>query len=216
MARRRRSLVFLVVLMLHAALVLLATRPAQQRISMAAGSAEPLVLLHLQAPARGTGAVSPAPPAGRVELPKHTQSPREAVAHEATQTPKPDSRTPDIQADVQAPANQTPDIDWISQVRLAAQSSVAAAEQESRYRDLSKLSTAQREWIKKNHMEPALPGIAWTHPRVEIDNGLPIIWINDHCVAVPALMMMVFCGIGHIEANGDLFKHMRDPRDPSE
>jgi hypothetical protein len=216
MARRRRSLVFLVVLMLHAALVLLAARPAQQRVPPTAHAVEPLVLLYLHAPAAGTGAAAPAAPAGRVETPKHTQSRGEAVAHEATPVPKPDLQPPDLQADVQPPANPPLDIDWISQVHLAAQSSVAAAEQAGRYRDLSKLSTAQQDWIKKNHLEPAVPGIAWTHPRVEFDNGLPIIWINDHCVAVPALMMMVFCGIGHIEANGDLFKHMHDPREPSD
>ncbi len=29
-------------------------------------------------------------------------------------------------------------------------------------------------------------------------------------VAIPFLMMMVFCKIGHIEPKGDLFEHMRD------
>jgi hypothetical protein len=62
-------------------------------------------------------------------------------------------------------------------------------------------------------MEPMPPGIEWTHPRFEFDrhSGLPILWINDHCVLVT---LMVFCGIGHIEANGELLKHMRDPHDP--
>jgi len=57
------------------------------------------------------------------------------------------------------------------------------------------------------------PGIAWTHPRFEFDRstGLPVLWINDHCVMIT---LLVFCGIGHIEANGDLFKHMRDPHAP--
>jgi len=27
-------------------------------------------------------------------------------------------------------------------------------------------------------------------------------------------MFLVFCHIGHIEANGDLFKHMHDPAAP--
>jgi hypothetical protein len=35
-----------------------------------------------------------------------------------------------------------------------------------------------------------------------------LIWINDHCVL---FTLMVFCGIGKIEVNGELFKHMRDP-----
>lgn len=54
----------------------------------------------------------------------------------------------------------------------------------------------------------------WTqvYPRFEFDrhSGLPIFWINDHCVLVT---LLVFCSIGHIEANGDLLKHMRDPQD---
>lgn len=80
-----------------------------------------------------------------------------------------------------------------------------------RYRDLSALSPEQLDWIKRNRMEPAPPGIAWTHPRVQFDknSGLPMIWINDRCVLV---VLIVFCGIGRIEHNGDLFKHMGDAR----
>jgi hypothetical protein len=59
-------------------------------------------------------------------------------------------------------------------------------------------------------VQPAPPGIEWHHPRFEFDRstGLPIFWINDHCVLVT---VMVFCGIGHIEPNSHLFDHMRDP-----
>jgi hypothetical protein len=57
-------------------------------------------------------------------------------------------------------------------------------------------------------LEPAAPGIPWQRPRVEITpGGLPVIWINERCVLV---IVMVFCGIGHIEADGGLFNHMRD------
>jgi len=61
-------------------------------------------------------------------------------------------------------------------------------------------------------MAPMPPGIEWRHPRFEFDrnSGLPVLWINDHCVLVT---LIVFCGIGKIEANGDLFKHLRDPHD---
>ncbi len=61
---------------------------------------------------------------------------------------------------------------------------------------------------------PAIPpGIPWNHPRLEFDrnSGLPMLWINDHCVLIT---LIVFCGIGHIEPNGDLLEHMRDPHDP--
>jgi hypothetical protein len=64
-------------------------------------------------------------------------------------------------------------------------------------------------------MEPVPPGIPWAHPRVEYtEGGLPIIWVNDHCVVVPMMMFLMFCKVGHIEANGDLFKHMQEPREP--
>lgn len=113
------------------------------------------------------------------------------------------------------PAPPQPKIDWEREAELAAQNAVAAAEKQGNYRDLSALSAAQLSWVRRNHLEPAPPGIAWTHPRVEIQKGgLPIIWINDHCIAVPVMMLMVFCKIGHIEANGGLFDHMRDPRNP--
>ena len=62
-------------------------------------------------------------------------------------------------------------------------------------------------------MRPMTPGLQWTHRRVQFDRdtGLPMVWINDHCVLVT---VFVFCAIGKIEANGELFKHMRDPTDP--
>jgi hypothetical protein len=58
-------------------------------------------------------------------------------------------------------------------------------------------------------MQPMTSHIQWNHPRYEFDQstGLPILWINDHCVMVT---VMVFCAIGHIEANGEMFKDMRD------
>jgi hypothetical protein len=108
-------------------------------------------------------------------------------------------------------APQRPDIDWQREAELAAQNAVADAEREGNFRDLSSLTPLQRDWITRNHMEPAPPGIHWQHPRVQfIDRGvpIPIIWINDRCVLI---IPLVFCGIGHISANGDLFEHMRDP-----
>lgn len=87
---------------------------------------------------------------------------------------------------------------------------MANAEREPSYRDLSALSVEQLSWIKRNHMELAAPGIKWHHRRVEFDpdSGLPIVWLGDHCVLIT---VFVFCRIGHIESNGDLFKRMRDP-----
>jgi hypothetical protein len=41
---------------------------------------------------------------------------------------------------------------------------------------------------------------------------MPIVWINDHCVLV--MFIIPLCNFGHDGPNGDLFKHMRDPKPP--
>ena len=112
-------------------------------------------------------------------------------------------------------APDLPMIDWAKEAELAIQNAIANTGKENGYRNLSALTPEQLTWVRQNHLEPAAPGIAWTYRRVEIaEGGFPIIHINDHCVAIPFLMMMVFCKIGHIEPKGDLFEHMRDQHNP--
>jgi hypothetical protein len=162
------------------------------------GSYEPLVLMFLP---------RKAPAAAVVTLPPAAES-----SHAATRPSKHEA-APDNA--ISTPLTEPPPPDWAHEAELTAQNSVAADEREKSYRDLSGLSPAQRSWIKQNHMEPVRPGIPWKHPRVEYtEGGLPIIWVNDQCVIVPLMAMMMFCKIGRIEPNGDLFKHMRDPHEP--
>ena len=198
--RDRRPLVFLAVLVSHAVIVLLLTRAARQPISPQNDSLEPLVVMFLHDGARAvTNAVTPRRP----DVSPPTVPGVPALKLE----PVPDGAT---EAPPEAPPSA---IDWQHEAELAARNGVADAEKQRNYRDLSALSAEQLSWAKKNHMEPAAPGIQWTHPRFEFDahSGLPVFWINDHCVLVT---LMVFCGIGHIESNGELFKHMGDPHDP--
>ena len=108
-----------------------------------------------------------------------------------------------------------PPVDWGKEAEIASKNAIKNAETRDAYRDLSALSPAQLNWVRKNHLEPAAPGIQWKYRRVEVTEvGFPIIHINDHCIAVPFLMMMLFCRIGYIEPKGDLFDHMRDPHSP--
>jgi hypothetical protein len=198
--RDQRPLVFLAVLIWHAMIVLLLTRAARQPISPQNDSLEPLVVMFLHDGARAvTNAVTPRRP--------DVSPPTVPGAPALKLEPVPDGTT-------EAPPEAPPSvIDWQHEAELAARNGVADAEKQRNYRDLSALSAEQLSWAKKNHMEPAAPGIQWTHPRFEFDahSGLPVFWINDHCVLVT---LMVFCAIGHIEASGDLFKHMGDPHDP--
>jgi hypothetical protein len=103
----------------------------------------------------------------------------------------------------------TPPIDWTLEAELAAKDSLAKAEKEKNFRNLAGLSAGQLEWVRRNHMEPTTSHIEWNHPRFELDRstGLPVLWINDHCVMVT---VMVFCAVGHVETNGNVFKDMRE------
>jgi hypothetical protein len=182
-------------------IVLLVIREARLVISSSNNPDEPLVLMLLHDRAQAaTDAVTPR---------RAAISPHAAVSKNPTVIPEP---VPDNSITVPPEAPPQPKIDWEREAELAAQNGVASAEKQKNYRDLSALSPAQLSWIKRNHMEPMPPGIQWHHPRFEFDrnSGLPVLWINDHCVLVT---LMVFCGIGKIEANGDLFKHLRDPHD---
>jgi hypothetical protein len=188
-----RPLVLLAVLMLHAAIVLLLIRPARL-LTNSGTSDEPLLLMLLHSrtlPATEVATPRPAP-ASKARSAKRAPAPAPGNAITAPEAPP------------------QPGVDWQHEAELAAQEAVADAEREGNFRDLSSLTPLQLDWIKRNHMEPAPPGIHWKRPRVEVTpGGLPIIWINERCVLV---IVMVFCGIGHIEASGDLFNHMRDPR----
>jgi hypothetical protein len=190
-----RPLVFLAVLLSHLLVVLVVIRTSRQGLSPSESADEPLVVMVLH---------------DKVPLVAGGMKPRAPTLHARTATPEPvpgnSITTP--------PVPPPPKIDWEQEVQLAAQKSIADADKEKSYRDLSALSAAQLDWAKRNHLEPAPPGIQWNHPRVEVQSGLPVIWINDRCVMIPVMMLAVFCSIGHIEPRGDLFKHMRDPHDP--
>jgi hypothetical protein len=113
------------------------------------------------------------------------------------------------------PAEPPPRIDSGKEAEQATADAIANTEKQSTYRNLSALSPEQRSWLRENQMKPAAPGIPWKYHRVEVtEGGFPIIHINDHCVAIPLMMFMVFCKVGHIEPQGDLFDHMRDPHNP--
>jgi hypothetical protein len=162
---------------------------------------KPLVLLLLPHRARATADVStPRRPAGQQQLTTskaHASKPAASTNNSITVAPEP------------------PKLDLEKEAELAIQNAIANTGKDNGYRNLSALSPEQLSWVRQNHLEPAEPGIPWKYRRVEItEGGFPIIHINDHCVAIPLLMMMVFCKIGHIEPKGNMFEHMRDPHDP--
>jgi len=197
--REWRPLILLAVLVSHVIVVNFVMRAARLVIASPTGFDQPLILMFLphRAPAQHA-ALKPRGPESAASRPPSTGE------------PTPDTVVPPLDT-----ATTQPWTDWEHEAELAAQNGVAAAEHDKNYRNLAGLSPQQLAWIKRNHMEPVPPGIPWRHPRVEYsEGGLPIIWVNDHCVVVPMMMFMMFCQVGRIEANGDLFKHMHDPHEP--
>jgi hypothetical protein len=207
-ARGRRSLILVAVIIAHLAVVLLAVRTGRQRSFPAIDTMPPLILLTLTGSPRTESTPASARSAPRVAT--AARRPRAAETHASVpaETNLPEANSPE--------APPAPAIDWEEEAHRAVQNFELDAEKQKRFRNLAGLSAQQLDWIKRNHMEPMPAGVEWHHHRVQFDkdSGLPVIWINDNCVIVAPLMIMVFCRIGHIEANGGLFNHMRDPHDP--
>jgi hypothetical protein len=183
--------------MCHAGGVWLIIRAASSSNPVSTPANDSIVLLVLPQEAPVSATV-PAPVASRKR--------QKAVADVAGASPSEPPASPSVDA-----SPEPPQVDWDNEIELAAKSAMAATGRENAYRNLAALSPEQLAWVRHNQLEPAAPGIAWKYRRVEItEGGFPIIHINEHCVAIPLMMMMVFCKIGHIEANGKLFEHMRD------
>lgn len=62
------------------------------------------------------------------------------------------------------------------------------------------------------------PQFDWDYARTHRVETLPqgglVINLNDNCALLLAPFPMAICGIGKRKANGDLFRHMRDPDQP--
>ncbi len=187
----RRASAFFAVLLAHLVLVGLMMR-ASRLVVLMPKTDQPFTLLLL--PREAPRATEPGAPARPSRPPPKRLRPSEAASANAPSPPPVAPTQPD----------------WEHEAELAAQNSVAARERAENYRDLSGLSATQRDWITRNHMESAQPGIVWRRPRVEYSDGIPVIRINEHCVSVPVMLFMVFCKIGHIEPNGDMLDHMGD------
>lgn len=208
--RAQRIAIFLLVFLLHGLLIAVLIRERQRVLFSKHDSSEALLVYFLP------GESSPDHDALEAESPlqvvRRNNVPRGVL--QITKRPSANAPNASITPPIET-ATPTPQIDWQHELELAAQNRVADEEAEKTYRDLSKsMSPSQVDWLKQHHMEPATPGLTWKTPRVEVTKeGMPIVHINDHCVLVPLLFVpMVFCSIGHIEPNGDLFKHMRDPQ----
>jgi hypothetical protein len=191
--------VWLIVILAHAALIaaMLLSRPRLSRERR-----NPVTFLSLQLLLNDSA---------KIGAPRSTVQIDSAASHPSI---VPDLSLPPILLDNNAitlspTEQQQQPIDWDRESALAVESSIAQAAKEQNYRDLSGLTPEQRDWVKKNHMEP-MPGFQWDRNsrREMLRHG--IVKLNDYCVLI---VVMPFCRFGaKIQYNGDLFKDMRDPK----
>jgi len=196
----RWNSILLAVFVATGAMVLLATRATRQMMSAPFSVADSLLLLLL--PQAVPNRANPLEVRRGVELkrsraPRHEPPPERAFPHDVISLPD--------------TAHRPPPVDWAREADASVQDSLAEQDKESSYRNLSRLSAAQLDWVRRNQMVPMSPSFQWDHRRRDNGNPLGVIWIGQHCALV---WLIPFCRIGHIEANGELFEHMQDPKEP--
>jgi hypothetical protein len=197
----RRLLVITVVAALHAGVcwvLLKATWPL--KIGTTASSLE-LTYLTLGMPE--SVARRPAPAA-------RSQPVRQSVATPALNQPRPLS-----QPSAAAPAEEDnaihPPVDWANELNRTAREVASGT------------SAPQPRVFGAPHVAPAPPAKApefgWSYSRthrVETGPGGTAVHLGDHCVIAFTPLPFPVCKLGKKEANGDLFKHMRDPPQPGD
>jgi len=197
--RARRLWVIAVVAALHTAVYwvfLEATRPPKIR---AATSGLELTYLTLVVPDSATTRPAPAPPSQPLE--------RQSVAAPPSSRPRRASQPSAAAAASSEEDNAIhPPIDWANELSRTAKES-ASGESAPRPREFGAPHVASKPPAKP-------PEFGWSHSRthrVEKGPGSVGIHLGDHCVISFTPLPSVVCNPGKNEANGDLFKHMRDP-----
>ncbi|MEA3106495.1 MAG: hypothetical protein QOI88_1100 [Gammaproteobacteria bacterium] len=195
--RARRLAVFAIVAALHAGvcwLLLEATRPF--KIGTAVSSLE-LIYLTLGVPEN--------PAKGPAQA--HRSQP---VMRPSVDAPPLNQPRPRTQPSAAAPGEEDnaihPPIDWANELNRTARES-ASGESAPKPREFGAPHVAPTPPAKR-------PVFGWSHSRthrVETGPGSLAIHLGDHCVIAFTPLPVTVCTAGKTEANGDLFKHMRDP-----
>jgi hypothetical protein len=152
------------------------------------------------------------PPSYEQDLPH--QGPSQPPTANPLLTPRP-RQPPSVE---EPPGEKAPlTIDWTAETELAAEHQAQLAAN-SPHRALDSRASGADLNGGLGPGSRKEPEFGWSHSRIHrvesLAEGGSIIWINDRCfIAAVGLIPLPFCRIGKIAARGDLFEHVRDPRD---
>ncbi len=195
----RRLAVFFAVLLLHAVLGIMLARSSRLLTNVRIAPEAPFFIdfPRRAKPARTAVAASGIPGGDRSSREARRNSSKHSPGNVSAQS------TPENQE----PTPVLPPIDWTEEAAWAVRSRMQASEREKLYRNLSGLSAAQLDWVRKNHMEPADTNPPWAENRPR-NNSDGVLWLSENCALVNGLP---FCRIrlGRKPPRGDLFKNMR-------
>jgi hypothetical protein len=195
----RRLWVIAVVAALHAGVcwvLLKATRPLKVRTATFS-----LELTYLDMPERVARRAAPAARAQPLV--------RQSVAVPALNQPRPLS-PPSAEAPAEEGNAIHPPIDWASELNRTAREIASGA------------SAPQPREFGAPHVAPTpskQPEFGWSRSRthrLETGPGGTAVHLGDHCVIAFTPLPFPVCRLGKKEANGDLFKHLRDPPQPGD
>jgi hypothetical protein len=200
--RTRRLSVIAVVVALHIAvcwMLLEATRPLKIRAVSIRPELAYLTLDLPQSVARTPAPVRPAQSPMRQGAPIPPLSRRQSPSQPGAATPGEEDNA------------IHPPIDWANELNRTARES-ASGESAPKPREFG-----------APHVAPKLPAkppeFGWSHSRthrLETGPGGMAVHLGDHCVIAFTPLPFPVCTPGKKEANGDLFKHMRAPRQPGD
>jgi hypothetical protein len=115
---------------------------------------------------------------------------------------------------LQPPVGSTvpsPPVDWQKEAELAARRFVAAEETRQRQLDALAQPVPGQAQEDKGRAKP----FRWSNTRrIQVDKGIPVVLLNEHCLLVA--FVIPACAVGRIEARGDLFENMEGPAEPGD
>jgi hypothetical protein len=198
-----RLTVFFAVLFLHVSIGILLARSSRLLIA-ARLSPEPFFIDFLH---RSKQPAPAAAPSAAPSLPAHSNTEHRPPGKQ----PQLHHETSEMGVQPASPETRNaitifPPIDWTEEEEWAVKNQLQAAEREKLYRNLSGLSAAQLDWIRKNHMEPVDSTPPWAENRPK-NNADGVLWLSENCALVN---LLPFCRIklGRKPPRGDLFKNM--------